>query len=171
MPFALAVTMVTAVALSLIILGTLGAVLAAWQLCAWLAAGGVPAVAEIWRHSGVTGDLMVSMFEYLPGVLMAAILLQGAATWVGLGLLWRRPGARRAAIALAALGGSAAIAARALTHYALLDLARGFPDRAAFALAADWLALQATLVALAVAAAMILLLVQPAVRRQFSSGS
>ena len=170
MPFALAVTMVTAVALSLVILGALGAVLAAWQLYVWSAAGGAPAVAEVWRHSGIAGDYLVQVFAWLPAVLVAAVLFQGAVAGLGLGLLRRRPAARRALIALTLLWVLAVVAVRALVHDALADLALRSIERASFAVAADALATQVMLVMVAAAAALVLLLVQPAVRAQFSAG-
>jgi hypothetical protein len=170
MSFALAVTMVTAVGLSLLILGSLGALLAAWQLGAWLVAGSVPAVADIWRHSGVAGDYLVWIFERMPLVLLAAIVLQAAIAALGWGLLRRWPGARIATIAATALGLALATGLRVLVHDALVALARDYADRASFAAAVDGLATQVLLVMVAVAAALMLLLVQPAVRAQFNAG-
>ena len=170
MPFALAVTMVTAVGLSLAILGSLGALLAAWQLCLWLGAGAIPAVADVWRHSGVAGAYLVRIFAWLPALLLAAIVLQAAVAALGWGLLRRRPGARVATIAATACGLAVAGGIRLCVHLALVELARDDPARAGFALAADSLATQVLLVMIAAAAALVLLLIQPAVRAQFSAG-
>jgi hypothetical protein len=170
MPFALAVTMVTAVGLSLLVLGSLGALLALWQLGAWLVAGSVPEVAEVWRHSGVAGDYLVWLFARMPAVLLAAAVLQAAVAALGWGLLRRWPGARGVTIAATALGLALATGIRVLVHDALLVLAHDYADRASFAIAVDALATQVLLVTVAVAAALVLLLIQPAVRAQFSAG-
>jgi hypothetical protein len=170
MPFALAVTMVTAVGLSLLVLGSLGALLAIWQLVAWQVAGTAPTVAEVWHHSGRAGHYLVLIFARLPMVLLGAIALQAGVAALGWGLLRRRPGARRAAIGATALGLAAAVVLRLLVHGAMLELAHDDARRAAFALAVDALATQVLLVMVAVAAALVLLMIQPAVRAQFSAG-
>lgn len=170
MPFALAVTMLTAVGLSLAALGALGAGLATWQLFAWLAAGSVPLVADAWRNAGLTGELMVGFIGWLPLVLGAAIIFHTIVAWLGVGLLWRRPWARRATLVFACVWGSLAALAFGVARFALADLARGYPQHAHFAEVAGSLALQVALVNVALAAALVLLLIQPAVRVQFSAG-
>ena len=170
MPFALAATMLTAVALSLAALGTLGAALAAWQLVGWLVAGHTPLIADSWRDAGLTGDLMVAFFGWLPLVLGAAIVFHTAVAWLGLGLLWRRPWARGATLWFAFLWAGLAALGFGVVHYALADLARGYPERAQFARVAESLAVEVTLVNVALAAALVLLLIQPAVRVQFTAG-
>jgi hypothetical protein len=57
-----------------------------------------------------------------------------------------------------------------VVRYALADLARGYPGQAHFAAVAGSLALEVALVNVALAAALVLLLIQPAVRVQFSAG-
>jgi hypothetical protein len=168
--FALAVTMVTAVALSLAALGTLGAGLAAWQLLAWAVFGSMPLVADAWRDAGVTGELMVAFFARLPLVLGAAIVFHTIVAWLGFGLLWRRPWARLATLVFAFAWAGLATLGFGLARYALEDLARGYPKQAHFAHVAETLATQVALVNVALAAALVLLLIQPAVRAQFSAG-
>ena len=170
MPFALAVTMLTAVALSFAVLGALGAALAGWQLLGWVLAGSVPLVADAWRDAGLTGELMVAFFRWLPAVLGAAIAFHTFVAWLGLGLLWRRPWARRAALAFAWIWGGLAALALGVARYVLADLARGYPEYAHFAAVAGTLAAEVALVNLALALALVLLLIQPAVRVQFSAG-
>jgi len=170
-PLALAVTMLTAVALSLAVLGTLGAALAAWQLLGWALAGSVPLVADAWRSAGLAGELLVAFFRWLPAVLAAAIVFHTLVAWLGVGLLWRRPWARRAALTFACGWGALAALALGVARYVLADLARGYPEYAHFAALAGSLAAQVALVNLVLAAALALLLVQPAVRVQFSAGS
>jgi hypothetical protein len=169
-PFALAVTMLTAVAFSLATLGALGAGLAAWQLLAWLTAGGVPLVADAWRSAGLTGELMVGFIDWLPEVLAAAIVFHTIVAWLGVGLLWRRPWARRATLVFAWAWAGLAALVLGVARYALADLARGYPQHAHFAAVAGSLALEVALVNIALAAALVLLLIQPAVRAQFSAG-
>jgi hypothetical protein len=171
MQLALAVTMLTAVGLCLACLGMLGVVLACWQLLGWALTGGLPPVADVWRHSGLTGDLIVALFAWLPLVLGAAILFHAFVAWLGLGLLWRRPWARRGGLMFAGLWAATAAGAWFGVHVALEDLARGYPERAAFARVAESLAGQVTLVNIALSAALAWLLVQPAVRVQFRPGS
>jgi hypothetical protein len=170
MPPALAVTMLTGVALGLAGLGALGACLAAWQLLGWLALGALPPVADTWRHAGVTGALIVAFFDWLPLVLGAAIAFHTLVAWLGVGLYWRRAWARRGTLLFAGCWAAVAALAWAVVRYALEDLARGYPDRAAFARAAEALADQLALVNVALAAGLLLLLIQPAVRAQFSAG-
>ncbi len=170
MPYALAVTMVTAVALSLAALGTLGAGLAAWQLVGWVTAGSVPLVADAWRNAGLTGELMVGFIGWLPLVLGAAIVFHTIVAWLGVGLVWRRPWARRATLVFSFAWAALAALGFAVTRYALEDLARGYPEHAHFARVAESLATEVTLVNVALALAVVLLLIQPAVRAQFSAG-
>jgi hypothetical protein len=167
---ALAVTMLTAVAASLAALGTLGACLAGWQLVIWAVSGGLPLVADSWRDAGLTGELMVAAFERLPLVLGAAIAFHALVAWLGVGLLWRRPWARRATLIFAFAWAGVATLSWGIAHYVLADLARGYPERAHFAAVAGALAAQVALVNVALAAALVLLLIQPAVRAQFSAG-
>jgi hypothetical protein len=171
MPAALAVTLLTAVGLCLAGLGTLGVLLAGWQLLAWVVISSLPPVADVWRHAGLTGELIVAFFAWLPLILLVAIAFHGAVAWLGLGLLWRRSWARRPAIVFSALWIAVAAAAWLVVRYALDDLARGYPDHASFALAAQALATQVTILNVGLATALILLLIQPAVRAQFSAGS
>jgi hypothetical protein len=169
-PFALAVTMLNAVALSLATLGTLGAGLAAWQLVGWVTAGSAPLVADAWRDAGLTGELMVGFIGWLPLVLVAAIVFHTIVAWLGVGLLWRRPWARRATLVFAFAWAGLAALAFGVARYALEDLARGYPQHAHFARVAESLATEVTLVNVALAAALVLLLIQPPVRAQFSAG-
>jgi hypothetical protein len=169
-PFALAVTMLTAVALSLTVLGTLGAALAGWQLLGWAFAGGVPLVADAWRGAGLAGELLVAFFRWLPVLLGAAIVVQTLIAWLGVGLLWRQPWARRAALAFACAWAVLAALALGVAHYVLADLGRGYVQYAHFAAVVESLAVEVTLVNLALAVALALLLIQPAVRVQFSAG-
>jgi len=162
--------MLTGVAFGLASLGALGACLAAWQLIGWLTLGALPPVADAWRHAGVTGALIVAFFDWLPLVLGAAIAFHALVAWLGVGLYWRRAWARRGALVFAACWAGVAVAAWGVVRYALEDLARGYPDRAAFARAAQVLASQLVLVNIGLAAGLLLLLIQPAVRAQFRSG-
>ena len=168
---ALATTMLSTVGLSLAAGGALGAVLGAWQLLGWGLGGGVPVVAEVWRHSGLTGDFFVAFFAWLPIVLGAGVLFHALVAWLGLGLVLRRPWARPAALGLAALLIGLPALAWVTARAALEDLARGFPERAAFAHEAEFLATAVALLSIAIGMALALLLVQPAVRAEFSSGS
>ena len=170
MPPALAVTMLTAVALSLATLGTLGAALASWQLLGWAVAGSLPALDDAWRNAGLTGEIMVALFNWLPLVLGAAVVFHCGVAWLGVGLLWRRAWALRATLALAFAWAAVAALAFAVAHAALADLARGYPERAHFAAVAEALAVQVTLANVGLAALLVLLLIQPAVRAQFSAG-
>jgi len=170
-PYALAVTMLTAVAASLAALGTLGAGLAAWQLAVTLAAGGAPLVADAWRDAGLTGQLLAGFIGWLPLVLGAAIGFHALVAWLGVGLLWRRPWARRAALVFSFAWGGLAALGGGVVRYALADLARGYPQHAHFAAVASALAAEVALINIALAAALALLLIQPAVRAQFSAGS
>jgi hypothetical protein len=171
LPLALAATMLSAVGMCLAGLGMLGVALASWQLFGWLLTGGLPAVADVWRHSGLTGELMVAFFAWLPLVLGAAVLFHGFVAWLGLGLLWRRPWARRGGLWFAGLWAATAAGAWFLVHAALEDLVRGYPDRAGFARVAESLAGQVTVVNIGLGAGLAWLLLQPAVRAQFRSGS
>jgi len=167
----LATTMLSTVGLCLAAGGALGAVLGAWQLLGWVLGGGVPVVAEIWRHSGLTGDFFVAFFAWLPIVLGAGVLFHVLVALLGLGLVLRRPWARPGALALAALlivlAGLAWVTART----ALEDLAHGFPERAVFAREAEFLATIVTLLSIGIGIGLSLLLAAPAVRAKFRSGS
>ena len=171
MPYALAVTMVSAVALSLIGVGLLGAGIAVWQLLGWLFAGQVPLLAASWRNSGLTGEFLAMFFAWLPALLALAIAFHCFVAWLGTGLLWRRGWARRTALGFAMAWAALAALGCAVARYALEDLARGYPERASFARVAESLVLEVTLVNIVFAAALALLLIQPAVRAQFSAGS
>ena len=171
MPYALAVMMLSAVALSLIGFGILGAGLAAWQLLGWLLAGQVPLLAASWRNAGLTGELLALFFSWLPALLALAIVFHGFVAWLGTGLLWRRSWARRTALGFTVAWVGLAALGFAVARYALEDLARGYPERASFARVAESLILEVTLVNIVFAAALVLLLIQPAVRAQFSAGS
>ena len=170
MPALLAIPMLTAVALSLVGLGALGACLAAWQLAGFALFGSAPVVADVWRHAGLVGELLVSVFAWLPALLAAAVVLQALVAWLGLGLLWRRPWARHGTLGLAMLWVTLTAGAWAVAHYALADLARGYPEQAAFARAASAFAGQVAFVNIGLAVALAVFLVQPAVRVQFSAG-
>ena len=167
---ALALTLVTTVGLAFAVLGTVGAGLAGWQLTGWLLLGNVPQVADAWRHAGLTGQLFVALFDWLPLVLALAIAFHAFVAWLGVGLLWRRPGARRTALAFACGWAGLAVLGWLAARLALADLARGYPERAAFAHAAGALATEVTLLNVGLAVLLVLLLVQPAVRAQFSAG-
>lgn len=166
----LALTLVTTVGLALAMLGTVGACLAGWQLAGWLLLGNVPQLDESWRHAGLAGQLFVALFDWLPLVLVLAIAFHAYVAWLGVGLVWRRAGARRATLAFAC--GWAALAALVwlAVRLALEDLARGYPERAAFARGAQTLATGVMLLNVSLAVLLVLLLVQPAVRAQFSAG-
>ena len=166
----LALTLVTTVGLAFATLGTIGACLALWQLAAWLLLGSVPQVADAWRHAGVTGQLFVALFDWLPLVLALAAAFHAFVAWLGLGLLWRRAGARRAALAFAFSWAGLAVLGWLAARFALSDLARGYPERAEFARVATTLATQVTVLNVVLAALLVLLLVQRAVRAQFSAG-
>ena len=170
MPAALAIIMLTAVALSLVGLGSLGACLAAWQLAGFVLFGGAPPVADGWRHAGLTGELLVGLFAWLPALLVSAVVAQALIAWLGLGLLWRRPWARHGTVALAMLWATLAGCGWAMAHYALADLARGYPQHAAFAHAAAVIAGQVAFVNVGLATTLVVFLIQPAVRAQFTAG-
>ena len=163
--------MVSAVGLCLAVGGVLGAVLGAWQLLGWILGGGVPVVAEVWRHSGLTGEFFVAFFASLPFVLGAGIIFHVLLAWLGLGLMLRRPWARPGALGFAAFWIALAALAWLATHAALLDLAHGFPERAAFAQGAEMLATEAALLSIGIGVGLALLLLQPSVRAEFRSGS
>ena len=81
-----------------------------------------------------------------------------------------RPWARRATLGFAFAWGGLAMLSLGVARYALADLASGYPEHAHFAAVAGSLALEVALVNVALAAALMLLLIQPAVRVQFSAG-
>ena len=168
---ALATTMLSTVGLSLAAGGALGAVLGGWQLLGWALGGGVPVVAEVWRHSGLTGDFFVAFFARLPLVLGAGTLFHALLAWLGVGLALRRSWARPGALALAALMIVLAALAWLTARVVLEDLARGFPERAPFAREAEFLATVVALLSIGIGVGLALLLAQPAVRAEFRSGS
>lgn len=159
--------MVTAVGLCLAMLGIVGATLAAWQVLAWLLYRGLPVPSPTWAEYGVTGELFAAFFEWLPVLLLLAVAFHAFVAWLGFGLFRRRPGARVAAIGFAFGWAATAVLGWLVVRHALEDLARGYPDRAGFALAAEALATQVTLFNVAIAAGLVLLMIQPAVRAQF----
>jgi hypothetical protein len=162
----LAPTMVTAVGLCLGTLGLIGATLAGWQLLAYFLTGG-PVVASVWAEYGLTGELFATFFRWLPLWLALGIAFHAFVGWLGFGLFWRRPWARRRAIAFAFAWGAAALLGWAGLWFALDDLQRGYPDRAAFAAAVKPLTAQVALLNVGLAAALVLLMIQPSVRAQF----
>lgn len=163
---ALAPTMVTAVGLCLGVLGVVGATLGSWQLVAWFLTGG-PVVASIWQRYGLTGELFGAFFRWLPLWLALGIAFHVFVGWLGFGLSWRRPWARRRTIVFAFAWGAIALLGWAGLWFALDDLQRGYPDRSAFAVAAKALAAQIALLNVGLAAGLVLLLIQPSVRAQF----
>lgn len=163
--------MLTAVGASLTAVGALGALLGSWQLVGWMLSGGVPVVAEVWRHSGLTGELFVAFFAWLPAILALGVLYHALVAGLGVGLLRRRGWARRGALALAGLWVFAAIGAWLTVTTALEDLARGDPERAAFARAAEFLAGEVSLLSMLIGVGLATLLLQRAVRAQFRTGS
>ena len=113
---------------------------------------------------------MVALFNWLPLVLGAAIVFHTGVAWLGVGLLWRRPWARRATLALARVGRRPRRSASAIARLVALAVSRGgYPEPASFAHVAQALAAQVTLVDLVLATLLVLLLM-PAVRAQFSAG-
>jgi hypothetical protein len=163
----LAPTMVTAVGGCLCALGLLGATLAAWQLVAWLVTGG-PVVAEVWARYGLTGELFGAFIRWLPLWLVLGGAFHAWFAWLGFGLFWRRPWARRHGVAFAFVWAAVALVFWAVAWFALDDLQQGYPDRAAFAVAVKPLAAQVALINVALAAALLLLLIQPSVKAQFA---
>jgi hypothetical protein len=170
-PGVIAIAMLNAVGLCLAGLGTLGALLAAWQLAGWALLGGPPGVAEVWRHSGLAGDLLVRFFDALPAVLTGAIVFHVFVACLGVGLYRRRRWAWPAGLGLAALWAATAVLSWRLIARALDDLARGFPDRALFAYAAERLATGVAAVSIGLGVVLAWLLLQPAVRVEFRTGS
>jgi hypothetical protein len=168
---ALATVMLNAVGLSLALLGMLGACLASWQLLGFAVGGAAPAVAEVWRHSGLMGELLVALFAWLPQVLGIAIAFHFALAWLGTGLLWRRRWAWTGGLVFASLWVCAALGGWAVAHYALTDLARGYPERAGFAHAVQPLAAEVAVVNALLGVALAALLLQRVVRQQFRIGS
>jgi hypothetical protein len=164
---ALAPTMVTAVGFCLGALGLLGATLAGWQLLAYLLTGG-PVVASVWQQYGLTGKLFGTLFRWLPLWLVLAVAFHAFVGWLGFGLFWRRPWARGRTIAFAFAWGALALLGWAGLWFVLDDLQRGYPDRAAFAVAVKSLTAQVALLNVGVASALVLLLIQPSVRAQFA---
>ena len=163
--------MLTAVGVCLAGVGTLGALLGCWQLLGWMATGRGPVVAEVWRHSGMTGDLFVAFIAWLPAVLALGVFYHLLVAALGVGLVWRRSWARRGGLGLAALWVAAAIVAWLVVRTALEDLARHDPQRAAFARVAESLATQVSVLSIVIGVGLATLLLQPAVRAQFRSGS
>jgi hypothetical protein len=167
----LAATMLTAVGACLAGVGTLGALLGCWQLLGWLLTGGAPILADVWRHSGLTGDLFVAFFAWLPAILALGIVFHLLVAWLGIGLVRRRAWARRGGLLLAAVWVAGAAIVWLVVRRALEDLAAGYPDRAGFAHAAEFLAGEVAVLGAALGAGFALLLLQPAVRAQFRTGS
>lgn len=163
----LALPMVSAVGLTLLGLGSVGAMFAATQLSAWLYFGATPVLAPAWLQAGLAGQVYAWFFAALPAVLAAGLLLHACVALLGLGLYRRRPWARPAGLALAAVWALSAVAGWAFAQHVLEDLARQSAALAVFATGARWLATQVALLSLAVAAALLVLLMQPAVRRAF----
>lgn len=161
--------MVTAVALSLALLGMLGALLAGWQLIVMIG-GARPVVADVWRHSGVAGNLLVEIFDALPALLAGAFAFHVLIAVLGVGLFRRRSWARDGGLGLGLFWLVSALAGWALARYVLEDLARADQSRASFARVAESLATQAALINVGVGAALLLLLIQPSVRAQFRTG-
>ena len=163
--------MLSTVGVSLAAGGALGTLLGGWQLLGWALGGGVPVVAEVWRHCGLTGDFFVAFFARLPLVLGAGTLFHALVAWLGVGLVLRRSWARPGALALAALMVLLAALAWVTARTVLEDLARGFPERAPFAREAEFLATVVALLSIGIGIGLALLLAQPAVRAEFRSGS
>jgi hypothetical protein len=163
---ALAPTMVTAVGFCLGALGLIGATLASWQLLAYFVTGG-PVVASVWERYGLTGALFGTFFRWLPLWLALGVAFHAFVGWLGFGLFWRRPWARRRTIGFAFAWGAIALLGWAGLWIALDDLQRGYADRAAFAVAVKTLTAQVALLNVGLAAALILLMIQPSVRAQF----
>ena len=170
MTASLARSMLTAVALSLAGLGALGAGLSCWQFFVMME-GVRPVVADVWRHSGLAGELLVRFFDALPSVLAGATVYHLLIAVLGIGLARRRAWARDGGMGLGLFWVASAAVAWAVARYALEDLARADPGRAGFARVAESLAAQVALVNVGVGAALLLLLIQPAVSAQFRSGS
>jgi hypothetical protein len=165
----LALPMVSAVGLTLLGLGSVGAAFAAMQLSAWLYFGATPVLAPVWLQTGLAGRVYAWFFAALPALLAGGFLFHLFVASLGLGLYRRRPWARRAGLALAVLWAVSAIAGWAFAQHVLEDLARQSAALASFATGARWLAAQVALLSLAVAVALLVLLMQPAVRRAFRS--
>jgi hypothetical protein len=171
MPTALAVSMLTAIGCCLAAAGVLGAALGAWQLIGWVFIGGVPVVAEVWRHSGMTGTFFVAFFRWLPAILGVGIVLHLLVAWLGVGLVTRRRWAWRGAFAFGGLWALVAVIAWLVARRALQDLADVDPTRAIFAHAAEVVSSEVAILGVVLGAFLVLFLLQPAVRAQFRSGS
>jgi hypothetical protein len=163
----LALPMVSAVGLTLLGLGSVGAAFAAMQLSAWLYFGTLPVLAPVWLQTGLAGEVYAGFFAALPALLAGGLLFHAFVAFLGLGLYRRRPWARPAGLALAAVWALSAVACWAFAQHVLEDLARQSVALASFATGARWLATQVALLSLAVAVALLVLLMQPAVRRAF----
>ena len=166
-----AVTMLSAVGMCLAVVGSIGAALAAWQLGGMALSGAWPTAAQVWHEQGLTGRLFIDIIGWLPQLLSAAIVFHLFVAAVGAGLLWRRPWAWRGALALAIFWIVSAAAAWLVVRAALDDLATGYPAHAAVARTSEVLASEVTLLSMALGAGLMLLLVHPAVRGQFSADS
>lgn len=165
----LAPSMVSAVGACLAVLGFLGVAFATWQLLAWALWRGAPVLSEVWSHYGLTGGLFATFFDWLPLWLLLAIAFHAVVAKLGLGLYWRRSWARRGAIRFAWAWAALAVLGWAAVWYALDDLQRGYPDRAAFAGVAKMVLMQVSLLNLGLSATLILLMIQPSVRAQFEA--
>lgn len=166
-----AVTMLSAVGMCLAVVGSIGAALAGWQLAEWTLGGAWPTAAQIWHEKGLTGRLFIDFIAWLPQLLTAGIAFHLFVAAVGAGLLWRRLWAWRGALALAVFWIVSAAVAWFIIRTALDDLASGYPMQAAFARTSEVLASEVTLLSIALGAGLLLLLVHPAVRAQFSADS
>jgi len=151
--------------------GAIGSVLGLWQLLGWTLAGGVPVVAEVWRHAGLTGDFFVAFFRWLPAVLGVGVVLHVLVAWLGIGLIARRAWAWRGAFAFAGLWAAATLGGWLLAGYALRDLAAVDPAWALAAHGAEVIAGEVAVLGVVLGAALALFLLQPAVRAQFRPGS
>jgi hypothetical protein len=163
----LALPMVSAVGLTLLGLGSVGAAFAAMQLSAWLYFGAMPVLAPVWLQAGLAGQVYAWFFASLPALLAGGLLFHVFVALLGLALYRRRPWARPAGLALAVVWALSAVAGWAFAQHVLEDLARQSAALASFATGARWLATQVALLSLAVAVALLVLLMQPAVRRAF----
>lgn len=163
----LAPSIVSAVGACLAVLGILGATFATWQLLAWALWRGAPVLSDVWSHYGLTGGLFAAFFNWLPLWLLLGVAFHAFVARLGYALFRRERWARRGAITFAWGWAALAVLGWAAVWYALDDLQRGYPDRAAFAGVAKVVLMQVTLLNLGLSAALILLMIQPSVRAQF----
>src|ERR1700681_3463633 len=90
----LALPMVSAVGLTLLGLGSVGAAFAAMQLSAWLYFGAMPVLAPVWLQAGLAGQVYAWFFASLPALLAGGLLFHVFVAYLGLALYRRRPWAR-----------------------------------------------------------------------------